>query len=238
MSAERFPNVTVVLVHAAWADASSWCKVIPQLQRLGLQVVSAQIPLTSFPDDVAAVQRVFDRVSGPIVLAAHSYGGAVITAAASGQPNVKAFAFIAAMAPDEGETVGQLLHRVEPHEKAPQLVPDENGFLWMSADEFSSAVAPEATSEEIALMVATQKPIALKCIGEPMTRPARKEKPSWYLLAENDRMISPLTQRFMADRMKARIDSQSVDHSPLASAPGSVARVIVAAGEAARQLSG
>jgi pimeloyl-ACP methyl ester carboxylesterase len=222
-------NATVVLVHAAWADGSSWSKVIPQLQRLGLQVVSAQIPLTSLTDDIVALQRVLGRVNWPVVLAAHSYGGAVITGAASGQPNVRALAFIAAIVPDERETVGDLFHRAEPHPKAPPLVPDENGLLWMSAEGFANAVAHEATPEEIAFMTATQKPIALKCLGEPMTKPAWKEKPSWYLLAEKDRMISPVTQRFMAKRMKAHVHAQAVDHTPLASAPESVVRLIVEA---------
>jgi pimeloyl-ACP methyl ester carboxylesterase len=222
-------NATVVLVHAAWADGSSWYKVIPPLQRLGLQVVSAQIPLTSLTDDVVALRRVLGRMSGPVVLAAHSYGGAVITAGASGLSRVKALVFIAAIVPDEGETVGQLFHRAKPHPKAPQLVPDENGPLWMSAEGFSNAVAHEATREEIAVMTATQKPIALQCLGEPMTKPAWKEYPSWYMVAEMDRMISPITQRFMAERMKARIDSQAVDHTPLVSTPESVVRLIVEA---------
>lgn len=237
MSNKAQQNVTVVLVHAAWADGSSWSKVIPQLQQAGLQVVSAQITLTSVTDDVVAVRRVLARVSGPAILVAHSYGGAVITGAAAGQPMVKALVFIAAMAPDEGETVGQLFHRAEPHPNAPQLVPDENGLLWMSAEGFANAVAPDATSEEIAFMAATQKPIALKCLVEPMTKPAWKEKPSWYLLAEKDRMISLVTQRFMAGRMSALIDSLAVDHTPLASAPESVVRLIVEAVDATRQLA-
>jgi len=237
MNGQGHQGTTVVLVHAAWADGSSWSKVIPQLQRLGVQVVSAQIPLTSLMDDVVAVQRMLSRVNGPVILAAHSYGGAVITGAAAGQPKVKALVFIAAMAPDEGETVGELFHRLPPHPKAPPLVPDENGLLWMSAQGFADAVAPDATSEEIALMATTQKPIALKCLGEPMTKPAWKEKPSWYLLAEKDRMISPVTQRFMAGRMSALIDSLAVDHTPLASAPQSVVRLIVEAVDASRQLT-
>jgi len=153
----------------------------------------------------------------------------VITAVASGLSRVKALVFIAAIVPDEGETVGQLFHRAEPHPKAPQLIPDENGLLWMSAEGFANAVAPEATSDEIAFMTATQKPIALKCLGEPMTKPGWTEKPSWYMVAEEDRMISPATQRFMAERIKAHIDSQAVDHTPLASAPESVVRLIVGA---------
>ena len=229
MNDQARQNTTVVLVHGAWADGSSWNKVIPPLQRLGLNVMSAQIPLTSLTDDVVAVQRLLGRVSGPLVLAAHSYGGAVITAAASGVSRVKALVFIAAIVPDEGETVGQLFHRAEPHPKAPQLVPDENGLLWMSAEGFANAVAPEATPDEIAFMTATQKPIALKCLGEPITKASWTEKPSWYMVAEKDRMISPATQRFMAERMKTHIDSQAVDHTPLASAPESVVRLIMEA---------
>jgi len=234
MSDQGNPSTTVVLVHAAWADGSSWNKVIPPLQHLGLNVVSAQIPLTSLTDDIVAVRCVLGRVSGPVVLAAHSYGGAVITAVASGLSRVKALVFIAAIVPDEGETVGQLFHRAEPHPKAPQLIPDENGLLWMSAEGFANAVAPEATSDEIAFMTATQKPIALKCLGEPMTKPGWTEKPSWYMVAEEDRMISPATQRFMAERMKAHVDSQAVDHMPLASAHESVVRLIVEAVDGTR----
>ena len=140
MSRAESQDVAVVLVHAAWADGSSWNKVIPKLQQLGFRVVSAQMPLTSLTDDVLAVRRVLARIGGPVVLVAHSYGGAVITAAASGQPNVGALVFIAAMAPKEGETVGELLQRAEPHPEAPQLAPDENGFLWMSGDGFAKAL--------------------------------------------------------------------------------------------------
>ena len=131
---------SVVLLHAAWADASSWNKVIPPLQRKGIQVVAVQIPLTSLSDDAATVRRILKRVNGPVVLVGHSYGGAVITAAASGNLNVKALVYIAAMAPAEGETVGQLFHRSAPHVSAPALVPDEDKFLWMSAKGFADAV--------------------------------------------------------------------------------------------------
>jgi len=120
--------VSVVLVHAAWADASSWNKVIPPLQRRGLQVVAVQIPLTSLSDDVATVQRTLKKVSGPVVLVGHSNGGAVITAAGRENPKVKALVYIAAMAPDDGETVSNLLHRAAPHASAPVFVPDEMRF--------------------------------------------------------------------------------------------------------------
>ena len=223
---------TVVLVHAAWADASSWNKIIPPLQRNPMPVVAVQIPLTSLSDDVVTVRRSLKKVSGPVVLVGHSYGGAVITAAASGNPNVKALVYIAAMAPDEGETVGELLHRAAPHASAPGLVPDEDGFLWMSAKGFADAVAHESSADDALLMAATQKPIAIKCVQEQMTKPAWKEKPSWFLVAERDRMIAPETQRFMAHRTGGHILAMEVDHTPLASAPDRVVAIITEAVDA------
>jgi pimeloyl-ACP methyl ester carboxylesterase len=226
MSDQKKKNATVVLVHAAWADGSSWNKVTSQLQSRGLNVVAAQIPLTSLSDDAAGLRRVLRRQERPVILAGHSYGGAVITAAATGDPNVKALVYIAAVVPDEGETVGDIFHRVAPHSSAPQLQPDENGFLWLRADAFRNAVAPDASDEEIALMAATQKPISLKCLGESMTKPAWKEKPSWFLIAENDRMVSPDTQRFTAGRMKSKSIFLQVDHTPLISQPDAVVDLI------------
>ena len=139
-------DTTVVLVHAAWADGSSWNKVTGELQRKGLKVVAAQIPLTSFTDDVAVLKKVLLRQKGPIVLAGHSYGGAVITAAAAGNANVKALVYIAAIVPDEGETVGDVFRRVPHHPSAPKLQPDADGFLWLTVDAFRSAFAPDASA--------------------------------------------------------------------------------------------
>jgi pimeloyl-ACP methyl ester carboxylesterase len=226
---------SVVLVHAAWADASSWNKVIPALQRKGMQVLAVQIPLTSLSDDAATVRRTLKRVSGPVVLVGHSYGGAVVTAAGSGNLNVKALVYVAAMAPDEGETVGQLLHRSTQHVSAPALVPDENAFLWMSAKGFADAVAHDSSAEDAELMAATQKPIAIKCVEEPMSRPAWRDKPSWYLVAERDRMIAPETQRFMAHRAGSHILAMELDHTPLASAPDQVLAIITEAVDAVTQ---
>jgi len=136
MTRTTLPVATVVLVHAAWADASSWIKIIPPLQHGGLQAVAVQIPLSSLSDDAATLRRFLKRVSGPVVLVGHSYGGAVITAAGSGNSKVKALVYSAAMAPDEGETVRELLHRRAPHASV-RLVPDEDAFLWMSAKGFA-----------------------------------------------------------------------------------------------------
>lgn len=180
-------ETTAVLVHAAWADGSSWNKVTKELQDSGFSVVAAQIPQTSFGEDVAAV------------------------------------------VPDEGETVGDVFHRVAPHPRAPKLQPDAGGFVWLDVEAFRTAVAPDASLGETALMAATQKPIALKCLGERMTAPAWKEKRSWFLIAEKDVMVSPETQRFTAERMKSKVVSLAVDHTPLASAPHEVAEVIVTA---------
>jgi len=226
MSNHEQQNITAVLVHAAWADGSSWNKVTAQLQQRGFQVVAAQIPLTSLSDDVEALRRVLRAQDGPVVLAGHSYGGAVITAAGTGDAKVKALVYVAAIVPDEGETVGQVFGREPPHPKAPQLQPDQDGFFWLKVDAFRDAVAPDASREETALMAANQKPIAVKCLGEPMTKPAWKEKPSWFLIAENDRMVSPETQRFTAERINAKVVSLPVDHAPLASRASAVADLI------------
>lgn len=226
MSNSEQKNTTVVLVHAAWADGSSWNKVTTGLQRQGLNVVAAQIPLTSLNDDTAVLRRILRDLEGPVVLAGHSYGGAVITAAAAGDPKVKSLVYIAAVAPDEGETVGTLFHRAAPHPKAPQLQPDGDQFLWLGVDAFRNAVAPDASQEETALMAATQKPISLKCLGEPVARAAWREKPSWFLVAEKDIMVSPDTQRFQAERMKSKIVELPVDHTPLLSHPEAVIEMI------------
>ena len=223
---EQQQRATAVLVHAAWADGSSWNKVTAELQRRNFRVVAAQIPLTSLSDDVAVLRRVLRDQKTPVILVGHSYGGAVISAAAAGDSNVKALVYIAAVVPDEGETVGEVFTRVAPHPKAPKLHPDQDGFLWLNADAFRDAVAPNAAIEETQLMAANQKPISLKCLTEPMSKPAWKEKPSWFLVAENDRMVSPQTQRLTAQKIRSKIVSLSVDHMPLASSPSAVSNVI------------
>jgi len=226
MTRQKQKMVTVVLVHAAWFDGSGWNKVTAELQHQGFQVVAAQIPLTSLSDDVAVLRRVLSRQEGPLVLVGHSYGGAVITAAGTGNPNVKALVYVAAIVPDEGETVGEVFQRVAPHPKAPQLRPDQDGFLWLQADAFRTAMAPDASAKEAALLAASQKPIALECLGEAMTKPAWKEKPSWFLIAQNDFMVSPDTQSFLAQRMRSTVVSIPGDHAPLISRPGSVVKII------------
>ncbi|MBV8803976.1 MAG: alpha/beta fold hydrolase, partial [Sinobacteraceae bacterium] len=135
--------MTIVLVHGAWADGSSWSAVIAPLQAKGFKVIAAPIPLTSLSDDVQALDRVLDRTTGPVVLAAHAYAGAVISATANAR--VKSLVYIAALTPAEGETVAAVFYREEPHALAPKLAPDASGLIWMPDEGFGSAFAPEAS---------------------------------------------------------------------------------------------
>src|SRR5271163_3911838 len=223
-------NGTVVLVHGAWADGSCWQNVILPLERLGLNVICAPLPLTSLTDDIAALARTVERTDGPIVLVGHAYGGAVIAGLADDR--IKALVYVSALAPGEGETVAAVFYREPPHPEAPHLAPDSHGFIWMPAGGFQKAVAHKASAEQTAIMVAVQRPIALKCIQEVTPPPTWRTKPTWYLLAEEDRMIKSTTQRFMAERMGAKIRSYPVDHTPMYTEPKIVVDVIW---EAARE---
>jgi pimeloyl-ACP methyl ester carboxylesterase len=223
-------NLTVIVVHGAWADGSSWEPVIRRLQGKGLNVVAAPIPLTSLRDDAAALRRTIARTEGPVIVAGHAYAGAVVSTAHD--ECVKALVYVAALSPDEGETVADVFYRNESHPHAPKLAPDADGFIWMPDESFAQAFAQNATPEQIALCRAVQRPISVKSIQEPVALPAWKTKPVWYLVAEEDRMISPKTQRFMAERMKATIRSYTVDHTPLLTAPDAVTDVILEAAQA------
>ena len=220
-------NITVVAVHGAWADGSSWKDVILGLEGGGLRIIAAPIPLTSLGDDTAALKRAIARSQGPVVLAGHAYAGAVI--AAANEERVKALVYIAGLAPDEGETVAQVFYQDEKHSQSPQLAPDADGFIWMPDEGFRNAFSQHATAEQIALSAAVQRPIAMKCIQEPVPTPAWRSKPTWYLIAEEDRMINPKTQHFMAKRMGATTRSFAVDHTPLLSAPQKVVDIILEA---------
>src|ERR1700733_2217628 len=220
-------NATVVLVHGAWADGSSWAHVIAPLQSKGLRTIAAPIPLTSLSDDAAALERALERTDGPVVLVAHAYAGAVI--GASTNERVRSLVFISALSPDEGETVAQVFYRDKASPAAPKLTPDSHGFLWMPDDRFSTAWCQHARPEQAALLAATQRPIAVAAIEEKALKPAWKAKPSWYLVAEEDRMINPVTQQFLAHRMGARIRSEKVDHASLITAPKQVVGMILQA---------
>ncbi len=223
-----FPqNSSIVLVHGAWAGGSCWSNVILPLQRQGLNVLCAPIPLTSLTNDIAALNQALERASGPVVLVGHAYAGAVI--AGTTEKRVKSLVYVAALAPDHGETVANVFYRDQPHPDAPKLAPDPHGFIWMADDGFRRAVAHKASNDQTNIMAAVQRPIALACIQESAPVPAWKTKPSWFLLAEEDRMINPRTQRFMADRMGAKVRSYQVDHTPMYTEPNLVVDVILQA---------
>lgn len=227
-------TVNVVVVHGAWADGSSWAKVIGRLATENFRVIAAPLPLTSFAEDTAAVERTLERASGPVVLAGHAYAGAVI--GATRNEKVKALVYVAALAPDEGETVADVFYRTEPHPLAPKLAPDKHGLIYLPHESFAAAFAQNASADELALLSAVQRPISPACITVPMNRPFWKDRPAWFLIAEQDRMIVHETQRFMAERMHARIRSHSVDHAPIVTAPDLVAGIIrEAIGEAIKQ---
>jgi pimeloyl-ACP methyl ester carboxylesterase len=215
---------TVVLVHGAWADGSSWTKVIEALHQAGVPVIAAPIPLTTLDDDVNAVIRTIDRTEGPVVLAGHAYAGGVI--GATSHPRIQSLVYVAALAPEEGETVADVFYRNPPHPKAPELKPDDEGWIWLPDNAFPDAFAQDATAEEHALLKAVQRPIAAPCIQKPVPKPGWKDLPSWYLVALQDRMINPETQKFMADRMNATTHTLEVDHAPLITEPHVVTEIL------------
>jgi len=217
-------DVSVVLAHGAWADGSSWAGVIATLKKESVEVSAAPLPLTSLADDVAALNRSLDRTEGPIVLAAHAYAGAVIALASP--ERVRALVYVTALAPEEGEKVADVFYRLEPHPQAPKLAPDGNGLIWLPEGAFATAFAQNASADQQAVLAAVQRPISLNCITVPSGRPLWKDVPSWFLIAEDDRMIVPATQRFMAERMKAKTKAHAVDHTPSVTAPSVVVDVI------------
>ncbi len=198
---------SAVLVHAAWFDGSSWTQVIAALHRRGFRVGAVQLPLTSFADDVAALRRMLRRQREPLVLVGHSYGGAVMTAAGTGDANVKALVYVAAIVPDENETVGEVFTRAAPHPSAPSLNPDVDGLLWVTQADFRNAVAQDATEHEASIMAATQKPISVALPGR-----------------EDDE-----TRVAGEALMKSTVVAIPSDHLPLASHADAVADLIIAA---------
>src|SRR4029077_2619191 len=195
-------DASVVLVHGAWADGSSWAKVVGPLAADGIKVVAAPLPLTSFHDDVAALDRTLERATGLVVLVGHAYAGAVI--AATRDEKVKALVYVAALAPDEGETVADVFYRAEPHPQAPKLAPDKHGLIYLPEEAFAAAFAQHAPVEEQVVLAAVQRPISPACITVAVDRPLWKDRPTWFLVAEQDRMIIHENQHFMAGRTKAR----------------------------------
>lgn len=217
--------VTAVLVHGAWADQSSWSKVVESLRSNGIKAVTVTLPMATLDGDVAALDKTLATVDGPVVAVGHAYAGAVI--GATRHPNVKALVYVAGLAPDEGETVAEVFNRYGHDDKTPALAPGSDGLMWLPTEAFASAFAQHATPSEQQALAASQRPISPTCITEPVKVPLWTHVPAWYLVAQHDHMIPEQTQRFMAERMQAHISAFPVDHLPLITAPLLVVEVIM-----------
>jgi pimeloyl-ACP methyl ester carboxylesterase len=219
---------TVVLIHGAFADGSSWDKVIPLLHAKGLKVVAVQNPLTSLADDVAAGKRVIDGQSGPVILVGHSWGGTVITELGN-DDKVAALVYVAAFAPDAGESTSDLGKGGPPPPGSATIRADGAGFLYLTPEGVAKNFAQDLPASQTKIMAATQGPIFAKAFDEKVTKAAWKSKPSWSIIAEHDRMIQPDLERAMAKKINAKITSLPTGHVPMQVRPKEVAAVILAA---------
>lgn len=217
------PNI--LLVHGAWGDASHWRHVIPLLHAKGYLVAAVQNPLTSLADDIDRTSKLAAAQEGPTLLVGHSYGGAVITGAGHA-PNVVGLVYVAAFAPDEGDSLGSLLARRASPGGA-SIRPDKDGFLWITADKFRESFGQDLSETDALVMAVTQKPIAARCFDDKSGPPAWKRKPSWYQVSASDRMIPPETESWMAERIGAKKTiTLQASHASLASHPKEIVALI------------
>jgi pimeloyl-ACP methyl ester carboxylesterase len=223
----------VVLVHGGFVDASGWQGVYQSLRSRGFAVSVVQNPTTSLADDVAVVRRALAKLDGPAVLVGHSYGGAVITEAGT-HPAVAALVYVAAFAPDAGESVATLIADPPPGAPVPPILPPEDGFLLLDQEKFPQSFAADVEPSLAQFMAATQLPWGVAALQGAITQPAWKTKPTWYLIATQDRMIPPPAQRAMSGRAGATISEIAASHSVYVSQPEAVAQVIATAAGAAR----
>src|SRR5262245_14584534 len=221
------PNI--VLVHGAWADGSCWSNVIDRLQADGYKVTAPQLPETSLADDVARVRHVLTRQEGPTILAAHSYGGQVITSLGTDAPNVVGLVYIAAFGLDEGESIGALLAQGPPTPAVANVEIDAKGFGWLPEADFLAHFAPDVDETEAKVMYAVQQPLHTSVFDDVMGTPAWKSLPSWYLVARNDEVIPPDAERQFAARMGADTIEVDSGHCAMVSHPEETFERIVTA---------
>jgi pimeloyl-ACP methyl ester carboxylesterase len=219
---------TVILVHGAWADGSSWSKIIPLLTARGVRTLAVQLPLNAFADDVATVKRAIALEAGPVTLVGHSYGGQVITEAGTDE-KVASLVYIAAFAPDAGESAGSLGASVEPAPMGAELRPDAQGFLKLTPAGIANDFAQDLTAAEKDVLFAVQGPTHAAALGANVTQPAWKTKPSWYLVATEDRAIQPDLERTMAARIQATTVEVTASHVVMLSKPEETADLILKA---------
>jgi len=224
--------IDIVLVHGAFADGSSWSKVIALLQKKGYRVTAVQNPLSSLTADVSATEKVIERQPHDVLLVGHSWGGAVISAAGN-HPKVKGLVYLSALTPDSGESVAQLLQRL----KAPMegLAPDAAGLIWLDKPQiFGQVMAHDLAQDEIAMLTAVQQPIAASAFGEQIAHAAWHDKPVWYLVTEDDHALPTDVQRKLANMIGAHAQTIRSSHMSLVSHPDEVAALIDKAAQTLR----
>jgi pimeloyl-ACP methyl ester carboxylesterase len=230
--AEVSDRPTIILVHGAWADGSSWASVIERLQADGFQVRAPQFPLTSLADDVARLRQVLELQDGPTIAVGHSYGGQIITALGEDASNVAGLVYIAAFGLDESESLGALLSQGPVTPALVHMFTDSRGFAWLSEDDFVDHFAGDVDPVRARAMYAVQQPLASSAFTDVMGVPAWKSLPSWYLVAQNDEAIPPDAERQFAARMGATTVEVPSSHVPMVSHPNEVADLIEKAAEA------
>jgi pimeloyl-ACP methyl ester carboxylesterase len=228
----RAAKPTIVLVHGAFADATSFQELIPLLQQKHYPVVAVQNTLTGLDADIATTKRLIDAQKGPVIVLGHSYGGAVITGAAAGNPNVKALVYVAAFAPDANEPVAALQGNYPPSQLATALVPDAAGFLYGDTAKFREVFAQDLPVRLTRIVAVTQKPVNSTVFGASTPQAAWRTIPSWYMVATEDHAINPELERFYAKRMHAHTTEIKSSHVMYISHPVDVARVIEEAAKA------
>jgi len=225
LRAQTSAKPTIVLVHGAFADALGWQRLIPILQHDGYEVLAVENPLASLAGDVETTKRFLDGLKGPVVLVGHSYGGAVITGAAAGSPNVKALVYLAAFAPDDGEPIGAFGEKY-PVDLNSALKTDSAGFLYVDRARFRALFCADLPAADASVAAATQKPVHNSVFGASVPTAAWKTIPSWYLVSQDDHAINPELERFYAKRMKAKTSEVKASHVAFISHPDVVAKLI------------
>lgn len=218
-------NKTVVLVHGAFADGSSWNRVIDKLQRQHTEVIAVQLPLTSLKEDVAATQRAIARAHGDVVLVGHSWGGTVISEAGNDAP-VKALVYVAAFAPDSGKSTADLAGSYSAPPGSAGIAKTADGFLYLPGKSVRQDFAPDIKADEQNRLIATQGPIRADAFAEKVTHAAWHDKPSWYVVSKSDRMINPDLERAMAKAIDAKTSEVAASHVSMVSQPEEIVRVI------------
>jgi pimeloyl-ACP methyl ester carboxylesterase len=229
----RTTNPTVVLVHGAFVDGSGWQPIHDILTGDGLKVAVTQHSTQSLTGDVAEVQQVIEAQDGPVLLVGHSYGGVIITEAGS-HPQVAGLVYVAAFAPDAGESVATLIAEPDPDAPVPPIVPRKDGSLVLDRDRFHEGFAADLPADQAQFLADSQASWGTAAVGTPVTEPAWRSKPSWYVVASEDRMIPPAAQRGMAARAGAAVETVAASHSVYISQPEAVADLI---GRAAKMVS-